>query len=157
MSSSRSVEAHDAAVCAGAACPLHGRERLLEMNYSAGKLGWQPPAAGQRSSKTTSSRNCSAVWNGCCSKCCQSASCGTNNRTLHRVFLFPGWPALDELKAAKADTLNVAAKLRSRQEIIAENGRDPADVDAEIEADPYAPDLAASATAIANQPETQDA
>jgi len=55
-------------------------------------------------------------------------------------------------------TLAVAAKLRSRQEIIAEGGRDPADVDAEIAADPYAAyDLSANATDITNQPDTENA
>ncbi|MEY9545309.1 lambda family phage portal protein [Bradyrhizobium diazoefficiens] len=73
------------------------------------------------------------------------------------TFLFPGWPAIDELKKAKADTLAVAAKLRSRQEIISEGGRDPADVDAEIEADPFAADdLSASAGGIASQNETEN-
>jgi lambda family phage portal protein len=74
------------------------------------------------------------------------------------TFLFPGWPPIDELKAAKANTLNVAAKLKSRAEIIAEDGRDPADVDAEIEADPFASDdLSASTTNINNQPDTETA
>src|SRR5205807_10009443 len=73
-------------------------------------------------------------------------------------FLFPGWPAIDELKAAKANTLNIAAKVKSRAEIISEGGRDPADVDQEIESDPYASDnLSASATNISNQTEQENA
>lgn len=71
-------------------------------------------------------------------------------------FLFPGWPAIDELKAAKANTLNIAAKVKSRAEIISEGGRDPSDVDSEIENDPFAADdLSASATNINNQPDTE--
>ena len=53
------------------------------------------------------------------------------------AFLFPEWAALDPLKEAEADVLLLRAGLRSRQEIIAGRGRDPSEVDAEIEADAH--------------------
>jgi lambda family phage portal protein len=71
------------------------------------------------------------------------------------TFLWPGWPPLDELKTAKANTLNLAAKIKSREEIIAESGRDVADVNAEIEGDPLAADVTASGQNIANQPDQE--
>lgn len=76
---------------------------------------------------------------------------------LSAAFLFPGWPALDPLKQSKADALDLSSRTRSRAEIISERGRDAADVDAEIEADPFSPgDTTTSAAAIAAQPETAD-
>jgi lambda family phage portal protein len=52
-------------------------------------------------------------------------------------FLFPAWPSLNPLDEARADQITLAARLRSRQEIIAARGRDPAETDAEILADPF--------------------
>jgi lambda family phage portal protein len=72
-------------------------------------------------------------------------------------FLFPGWPALDPLKQSKATVLDLNAGIRSRAEVIAENGRDVADVDAEIEADNIQGDLTAVSAAALAQPEPQDA
>jgi lambda family phage portal protein len=71
-------------------------------------------------------------------------------------FIFRGWPATDPLKAAKADVLELNARIRSRTEIIGENGRDVSDVDAEIEGDPSQQDLTATATAALAQPEPSD-
>ncbi|WP_445222307.1 phage portal protein [Bradyrhizobium sp. Pa8] len=81
----------------------------------------------------------------------------TNPERYAAQFLFPGWPPIDELKSAKANTLNIAAKVKSRSEVISEGGRDPADVDAEIEADPFAADdLSADVTNISNQNEPEN-
>jgi lambda family phage portal protein len=66
-------------------------------------------------------------------------------------FLWPEWPSIDPLKDAKADTLEVNAGLKSRQELIAARGRDPAEVFEEIEADPVRPDIAATSTALLTQ------
>jgi capsid protein len=66
-------------------------------------------------------------------------------------FLWPEWPSIDPLKDAKADTLEVNAGLKSRQELIAARGRDPAEVFEEIEADPVRPDVAATSTALLTQ------
>jgi lambda family phage portal protein len=67
-------------------------------------------------------------------------------------FLWPEWPSIDPLKDAKADTLEVNAGLKSRQELIAARGRDPAEVFEEIEADPVRPDIAATATGLLAEP-----
>ena len=73
---------------------------------------------------------------------------------LNARFAFPAWQPLDPLKQAKADTLLLNARLRSRAELIAENGRDPDDVDAEIERDPLMPpELAATSQTLIAQPE----
>ena len=72
-------------------------------------------------------------------------------------FFFSGWSAIDELKAAKAQTLLLNSRLRSRAELIAEAGRDISDVDREIEDDPLMPDVTASAGNIVQQPDTEGA
>lgn len=54
-------------------------------------------------------------------------------------FLFPEWAALDPYKEAQADTILLAAGIRSRAEIIAGRGRDPQAVDDEIAADNFLP------------------
>jgi lambda family phage portal protein len=69
--------------------------------------------------------------------------------------VFPGWPSLDPLKEAKGAVLELGAKLRSRAETISERGRDPAEVDAEIEADPFQQDPATS-DALLMQPDKED-
>ena len=46
------------------------------------------------------------------------------------------WQQLDPLKETKADLEAIRGNLKSRHEVIAERGRDPADVDAEIQSDP---------------------
>jgi capsid protein len=51
-------------------------------------------------------------------------------------FRWPAWPSLDPSIDASADEVNLRNKLKSRAEIIAQRGRDIADVDAEIERDP---------------------
>ncbi len=51
-------------------------------------------------------------------------------------FRWPAWPSLDPSKDAEADEVTLRTKVKSRAEIIAQRGRDIADVDAEIEADP---------------------
>lgn len=71
-------------------------------------------------------------------------------------FLWPEWPSLDPLKDSKADVLAVNAGLKSRHEIIAARGRDPAEVDDEIEADTIRPDITAVATAALTEPTTGD-
>lgn len=62
-------------------------------------------------------------------------------------FLFPEWAALDPLKEAQADVLLMRAGIRSRQEIIAGRGRDPGEVDAEIDSDVHA-DMANNVTPL---------
>jgi lambda family phage portal protein len=52
------------------------------------------------------------------------------------TFLWPQWASLDPLKEAEADQILLANSIKSRQQIIAERGRDIADVEAEIAADP---------------------
>ena len=52
-------------------------------------------------------------------------------------FLFPAWPSLNPLDEARADEITINNRVRSRQEVIAARGRDPAEVDAEISADPF--------------------
>lgn len=54
-------------------------------------------------------------------------------------FLFPAWASLDPLKDAEADILLIDAGIRSRHEVIAARGRDPAMVDAEIASDTFIP------------------
>ncbi len=71
-------------------------------------------------------------------------------------WIFPGWPALDPLKQAKADVLELNGKLRSRTEIAAEHGRDISEINAEIENDLLAPDLTQTASAALAQPEVND-
>ena len=70
-------------------------------------------------------------------------------------FLFPEWAALDPLKEAEADVILLRAGLRSRQEIIAGRGRDPSEVDAEIEADAHR-DMVNNVTPI-NRPASEAA
>lgn len=72
---------------------------------------------------------------------------------LNCKFLWPGWPAIDPLKQAKADALDLASRTRSRAEIIADHGRDVSDVDSEIETDPLFVTDAANAAALLAQPE----
>lgn len=137
------------------------------INYSAGKLGL---ATFQRRVKAIQQNHIIAqlltpIWDRLVllevlSGRMRAPDYESNPERYSASFLFTGFPAIDELKKAKADTLAVAAKLRSRQEIISEGGRDPADVDAEIENDPFAADdLSANAGAIAsqNEQETNDA
>ena len=54
-------------------------------------------------------------------------------------FRWPAWPSLDPSIDAAADESSLRNKLKSRAEIIAQRGRDIADVDAEIAADPLRP------------------
>jgi lambda family phage portal protein len=58
-------------------------------------------------------------------------------------FLWPEWPSLDPLKEGQSDVLLMQNGIRSRQEIIAQRGRDPESVDQEIQADTFRPTLAA--------------
>lgn len=151
-------------VCAGAGVPAFmATGDFGAINFSAGKLGL---ATFQRRVKAIQQNHIVAqlltpIWDRLVllevlSGRMRAPDYESNPERYAASFLFPGWPAIDELKKAKADTLAVAAKLRSRQEIISDGGRDPADVDAEIEADPFAADdLSASAGNIANQPDTE--
>ncbi|MGV6839273.1 MAG: phage portal protein [Planktomarina sp.] len=50
-------------------------------------------------------------------------------------WLPPSWPWIDPLKDARAATVEIDAKLRSRSEVIAERGYDAEEIDAEIAAD----------------------
>jgi lambda family phage portal protein len=52
------------------------------------------------------------------------------------TFLWPQWASLDPLKEAEADQILLANAIKSRQQIVAERGRDYADVEAENTADP---------------------
>jgi len=72
---------------------------------------------------------------------------------LNAKFLFSGMPAIDPLKEAKADALDLASRTKSRAEIVATNGRDIDDVDQEIEDDPLYISDAAQAQALLTQPE----
>jgi lambda family phage portal protein len=163
MSTAAEVMTHIAQlVCAGAGVPpFLATGDFGAINYSAGKLGM---ASFQRRVKSIQANHIVAqllnrVWDRfvlleILSGRMHAPDYESNPERYCASFLFPGWPPLDELKAAKADTLNVAARLKSRAQIISEGGRDPADVDSEIEADPFAADdLNASATNITNQPE----
>jgi lambda family phage portal protein len=156
-------------ICAGAGVPsFMATGDFGAINFSAGKLGL---ATFQRRVKAIQQNHIVAqlltpIWDRLVllevlSGRMRAPDYESNPERYTASFLFPGWPAIDELKAAKANTLAVAAKLRSRADIIAEQGRDIDDVDAEIAADPYASDdLSSSATNITNQneqPETQDA
>ncbi|WP_025036213.1 phage portal protein [Bradyrhizobium sp. DOA9] len=152
-------------VCAGAGVPpFMATGDFGAINYSAGKLGL---ATFQRRVKALQQNNIvaqllSRIWDRVVlleilSGRLRAPDYESNPENYCAEFLFAGWPAIDELKAAKANTLMVAAKLRSRQEIISEGGRDPADVDREIENDPFAADdLSASADNIANQPDQEN-
>jgi lambda family phage portal protein len=55
------------------------------------------------------------------------------------TFLFPAWPSLNPLDEAKADQITISTGVRSRQEVIAARGRDPAEVDAELQSDTFKP------------------
>jgi lambda family phage portal protein len=152
-------------ICAGAGVPpFMATGDFGAINYSAGKLGL---ATFQRRVKAIQQNHIVAqlltpIWDRLVllevlSGRLQAPDFESNPERYAAVFLFPGWPAIDELKKAKADTLAVAAKLKSRQEIISEGGRDAVDVDAEIENDPFAADdLSASATNITNQSEQEN-
>jgi lambda family phage portal protein len=76
---------------------------------------------------------------------------------LNAKILWPGWDAIDPLKASKADALDLASRTKSRAQIIAENsGRDIADVDEEIENDPlFVSDPTAAAALLAQPDEVQ--
>jgi lambda family phage portal protein len=77
---------------------------------------------------------------------------------LNAKFLWPGWAPIDPLKQAKADSLDLSNKTRSRAEIVASNGRDISDVNTEIEADPlYVADPVAAAALLAQPEEQQNA
>ena len=165
MSSIGEVLKHFARLCcAGAGVPYFmAANDYGEVNYSAGKLGL---ATYLRRIKSVQQNHIVAqllnpIWDRfvlleILSGRMRAADYESHPEFYAANFLFPGWPALDELKKAKADTLAVAARLRSRQEIIAEGGRDAADVDAEIEADPFTADnLSASAGNIAAQPDQE--
>lgn len=54
-------------------------------------------------------------------------------------FIFPSWTSLDPAREATADIALINAGVRSRAEVIAARGRDPADVDAEIASDTFVP------------------
>jgi lambda family phage portal protein len=55
------------------------------------------------------------------------------------TFLWPAWASLDPLKDAEADQVALANRTKSREQVIAERGRDIADVDQEIARDPVPP------------------
>ncbi|WP_428309261.1 phage portal protein [Hydrocarboniphaga sp.] len=54
------------------------------------------------------------------------------------------WPPLDPLKAANANTLNLANRTTSRRRIMIANGDDPDEVEAELAKEPPTPALASS-------------
>jgi len=139
-------------VCAGAGVPYFmAAGDLADVNYSAGKMGL---ATFLRRVKAIQQNHIVAqllnpIWQRfvlleVLSGRMRAADYETNPEYYATSFLFPGWPALDEQKKAAADTANLAARLRSRTEIIAESGRDIADVDEEIASDPYAVEIATS-------------
>ncbi|WP_454619347.1 phage portal protein [Bradyrhizobium cenepequi] len=154
--------------CAGAGVPYFmAANDYGEINYSAGKLGL---ATFQRRVKALQANHIVAqlldpIWRRfvlleVLSGRMRAPDFESNPERYGASFLWPSWPPLDELKQAKADTLNVAARLKSRAQIISENGRDVADTDAEIATDPYAAgNLSASAATIAsqNEPENENA
>jgi lambda family phage portal protein len=64
------------------------------------------------------------------------------------TFLFPQPESLDALKETQADVMAINAGIASRAQIIAERGRDIADVQAEIDADTFRPIQSASPAAL---------
>lgn len=152
-------------ICSGAGVPpFMATGNFGEINYSAGKLGLATYLRRVRALQMNHvvGQLLNPIWDRfvlleVLSGRMRAADYESNPQAYGATFLFPGWPALDELKAAKADTLNVAARLKSRAQIISEGGRDPADVDAEIEGDQLAADLSASAANIASQNEPENA
>jgi lambda family phage portal protein len=151
-------------ICAGAGVPsFMATGDFGAINFSAGKLGL---ATFQRRIKAIQQNHLVAqllapIWDRIVllevlSGRIAAPDFETNPERYAATFLFPGWPPIDELKSAKANTLNIAAKVKSRAEIISEGGRDPADVDQEIESDPFAADLSASADNIQNQTEQEN-
>ena len=164
MSTVAEVMTHIARLCCAAGGVPHffATSNYGEINYSAGKLGL---ANFQRRVKAIQQNHIVAqllnpIWKRfvlleVLSGRLRASDFESNPENYGANFLFAGWPALDELKKAKADTLAVNARLRSRQEIISEAGRDPSDVDREIEEDPLMPDLAASAGDISKQTDVE--
>ncbi|UQR68121.1 phage portal protein [Bradyrhizobium sp. C-145] len=152
-------------ICSGAGVPaFFATGDYGSVNYSAGKLAL---ASFQRRVKAIQQNHLVAqllnpIWDRIVmlevlSGRMRAPDYESNPERYAASFLFPGWPAIDELKKAKADTLAVAAKLRSRADIIAEQGRDITDVDTEIAADPFAEeDLSSAATNISNQTDTEN-
>ena len=150
-------------VCAGAGVPYFmAAGDYSDVNFSAGKLGL---AAFQRRVKAIQQNNIVAqllrpIWNRfvlleVLSGRMRAPDYESSPQNYNANFLFAGWPPLDELKAAKADTLELNARLRSRAEIAAARGRSLDDLNREIENDPLMPDLAGSAGSIAAQPELE--
>jgi capsid protein len=54
-------------------------------------------------------------------------------------FLWPQPVSIDPLKDAEADVVAIDSGIVSRQQVIAARGRDPAEVQAEIDADKFVP------------------
>jgi len=153
-------------ICAGSGVPYFlATGDLASVSFSAGKLGM---ASFQRRVKSIQANHIvgqllNKVWDRIVLLEVLSGRLAVPDyesapQNYAAQFLFPGWPPIDELKAAKANTLNIAAKVKSRAEIISEGGRDPADVDAEIDNDPFAgDDLSPTASNITNQADMENA
>lgn len=59
--------------------------------------------------------------------------------TIEAAFVFPGWAQIDPLKETQADAHAIAARIKSRFEVVGARGRDPEEVDEEIAQDPAPP------------------
>lgn len=164
MSSTSEVLRHmSRLICAGAGVPYFlAANDFGEINYSAGKLGL---AAFQRRVKAIQENHLvaqflSPLWKRfvlleILSGRLRAPDYEARPLDYGATFLWRGWPPLDELKAAKADVLELNAMLRSRAEIAAARGIDIADLDREISNDALAPDLSASAGNVLSQTDVE--
>lgn len=158
------LEHLERAICGGVGLPYFMcTSDYGSINFSAGKLGM---AAFQRRTKSIQSnlivgQLLNKVWDRfvlleVLSGRMRARDYEAASQNYRANFLWRAWPAIDELKSAKANTLSLAAKLKSRAELVAEGGRDLADLDVEIEADKLAPNLSVSASGIVSQVDQQE-
>lgn len=133
------LKAMEREICAGVGIPYElATGDLSGTNYSSGKLGLE---AFKRSVKAhratllipTVLEPIYRRWSLLRLLTGQSASNGSIS------FLFPEFASLDPKKEAEADVIMINAGIKSRAQVVAEKGRDIADVDAEIAADTFVP------------------
>lgn len=71
---------------------------------------------------------------------------------LGATWAWPAWAPLEPYREARADAELIKAGVRSREEVIASRGRDPAEVNAEIASDPFQQALMAQAVSPGESP-----